>query len=54
MSIIQRVCQYCGVSMGTKEGNGVTGVSHGICPTCVKLPDDERMKIFRDRVSVRV
>lgn len=50
MSVINVVCMYCGKDMGTKDGQGVTGTSHGICPECLKLSDDERMEVYRKRV----
>ena len=30
------VCSECGIIIGTKDGHGVTGVSHGICEYCMK------------------
>ena len=29
------VCSWCGKKMGEKDGNGVEGVSHGICEECL-------------------
>lgn len=58
MGVLTSVCMYCGASMGTKDSgpNGATGVSHGICPTCERLSDDEldalarkpKLKTFTD------
>lgn len=31
------VCAWCGKDMGEKDGEGVEGVSHGICEDCLKL-----------------
>jgi len=28
------VCMFCKVLYGSKSGNGVSGISHGICPAC--------------------
>lgn len=28
------VCSWCGKSMGKKDGNGQSGVTHSICPDC--------------------
>lgn len=28
------VCAWCGKYLGTKEGQGVEGISHGICEEC--------------------
>jgi len=32
--MIQVVCMYCQKDLGTKDGKGVSGISHGICPEC--------------------
>jgi hypothetical protein len=34
MTTITMVCAWCGKPLGTKDGNGQTGVSHGICSEC--------------------
>ena len=32
------VCAWCGKDMGEKDGKGIEGISHSICPKClVKL-----------------
>ena len=42
-TVIQIVCSYCQKDMGTKDGNGVTGVSHSICDECAaKILDEFR------------
>ena len=28
------VCAWCGKKMGVKDGGGITGISHSICPAC--------------------
>ena len=28
------VCAWCGKVLGKKEGNGQSGITHGICPEC--------------------
>jgi hypothetical protein len=33
-TIIQIVCMYCKKDMGTKDGEGITGISHSICEEC--------------------
>jgi hypothetical protein len=30
------VCAWCGVYIGEKDGQGIEGVSHGVCPECLK------------------
>ena len=32
---IKIVCAWCGKDMGEKEGEGVEGVSHGVCNPCL-------------------
>ena len=29
-------CSWCKCDMGTKDGKGISGVSHSICPSCTK------------------
>ena len=29
-------CAWCGKDMGEKDGQGVSGVSHGMCPECCR------------------
>ena len=33
-TVIYRVCMYCNKFMGTKDGIGISGISHGICERC--------------------
>ena len=40
-TVITVVCMYCKKYIGTKDGQGVTGVSHGICPACKSKLDKE-------------
>lgn len=30
------VCAWCGADLGTNDGLGQTGTSHGICKACAK------------------
>lgn len=30
------VCAYCKKTIGTKDGEGVSGTSHGICSVCME------------------
>ncbi len=41
-TIIKVVCQFCGRHYADKPGEGMTGTSHGTCPTCVAAPQHER------------
>ena len=29
------VCAWCGKDMGEKDGEGIEGISHGICEECL-------------------
>ena len=33
-TILTVICAWCGKDMGEKDGQGVSGVSHGMCPDC--------------------
>lgn len=35
VTVIKIVCAWCGKDMGTKDGKGVEGITHGICPECL-------------------
>jgi hypothetical protein len=52
-TIIQRVCQYCFADMGTKDGKGMTGTSHGICKGCLQLPEAEQMAVYKAALKQR-
>ena len=40
------ICAWCGKSMGEKEGEGVEGVSHGICEECLeKLKAEKESRV---------
>ncbi len=39
--MIKVICAWCGKDMGEKDGEGVEGVSHGICPACLTEVIDE-------------
>jgi hypothetical protein len=39
-TIIKIECVYCGKDMGEKDGKGVSGVSHAICPECFQREMD--------------
>lgn len=34
MGRIWILCSYCGRDIGYKDGDGMSGVSHGICDVC--------------------
>jgi len=36
MTTLKIVCAWCGKYMGKKDGKGVEGISHTICPDCAK------------------
>jgi hypothetical protein len=33
-TVIYSFCMYCSNFMGTKDGGGISGISHGICKEC--------------------
>lgn len=35
-TVIYTVCMCCNMFLGTKDGKGIYGTSHGICPECFK------------------
>jgi hypothetical protein len=35
-TIITVICCVCKKFLGTKDGQGVSGISHGYCPECAK------------------
>ena len=36
MTVLKIVCGWCNKDMGEKDGEGVSGISHSICPACYK------------------
>ena len=56
-TVLTVTCAWCGCDMGTKEGEGVSGVSHGICESCYEKmtpakPDDKPFN-WREHFDVR-
>lgn len=51
MSKLKVVCAWCGKDMGEKEGDGVEGVSHGMCEECYKKSKSKEEKIVDSRSS---
>ena len=37
LSILKKVCAWCGKDLGTVDGQGVEGISGGICPKCAAI-----------------
>lgn len=35
-AVLFRFCMRCGAFLGLKDGQGVTGISHGVCPHCLQ------------------
>jgi hypothetical protein len=35
-TVITMICCVCKKFLGTKDGQGITGTSHGYCPECAK------------------
>jgi len=44
-TIITVICCMCGKYLGEKDGEGVSGVSHGYCETCksIKIQKDKEI-----------
>jgi hypothetical protein len=46
-------CAWCGRDMGVRPGQGVSGVSHGLCPDCsARLMEDYRRQLARQRATL--
>jgi hypothetical protein len=33
-TVLKIVCAWCGKDMGVRDGKGVEGITHSICPEC--------------------
>lgn len=42
MTKMRVVCAWCGADMGEKDGQGETGVSHGMCEDCYNRASFEK------------
>uniref|UniRef100_A0A6M3M8Y4 Uncharacterized protein n=1 Tax=viral metagenome TaxID=1070528 RepID=A0A6M3M8Y4_9ZZZZ len=44
------VCAWCGKDRGSKDGEGLTGTTHSICPDCKKkhFPKNRKMAKGQD------
>lgn len=40
-TVIYTICMYCKRFIGTKDGGGIYGTSHGICEECYKKQIEE-------------
>jgi len=47
MSIIKIVCSWCKKDMGEKDGQGETGISHGMCEDCMKKMEAEIQSLLK-------
>jgi len=41
MTTMTVVCAWCGKPLGTKDGKGNTGITHGICKVCAAKVEKE-------------
>ncbi len=41
MNKLQRICAWCKKDMGTKDGKGISGISHGMCPECAAKENNQ-------------
>ncbi len=44
---IRVICQFCRCDIGVKDGQGVTGTSHGICERCLRMNEAEQRAMHR-------
>ncbi len=45
MTTITVICAWCGRHLGIKDGDGQTGISHGICPECKATVSKEKVAV---------
>ena len=43
-TVLFRFCMVCGRFLGLKDGRGVRGISHGICPECLRKWEERKEK----------
>ncbi|KKM14459.1 hypothetical protein LCGC14_1705880 [marine sediment metagenome] len=36
-SVLKSICAWCQKDLGDKDGEGVEGISHGICEDCLQV-----------------
>jgi hypothetical protein len=51
MTILIVECGWCGKYLGQKDGKGVSGISHGICPECSEKFFNEFDKITEKELN---
>uniref|UniRef100_A0A6M3LPM9 Uncharacterized protein n=1 Tax=viral metagenome TaxID=1070528 RepID=A0A6M3LPM9_9ZZZZ len=50
-TILEVVCAWCLKDMGEKDGEGVSGVSHGMCDDCYRMEELIMLAHERDKVE---
>ena len=56
MDKITVTCAWCGKHLGTKDGKGQSGISHGICATCrdKMLKPSKIIEVYRKESELEV
>lgn len=52
VTTIKVVCQFCHAKMREKDGQGMSGTSHGICPICRLMSEDEQKKVYQQTLEM--
>ena len=42
-TVLEIRCAWCGDTLGYKNGKGQSGISHGICDTCLAITRKEEL-----------
>lgn len=48
-ALLRVTCCVCGKYLGSKDGRGVSGVSHGLCPECYEKQVAEIDRYFESK-----
>ena len=49
-TVIYTFCAECKVYKGTKDGYGISGISHGLCEPCAEIQMKKIKKEFKNKV----
>jgi uncharacterized Zn finger protein (UPF0148 family) len=47
-TVLKVTCGWCGIPLGEKDGEGVSGETHGLCPMCSYI---EHLKLAQNLVK---
>lgn len=45
MTMLKVICAWCGKELGEKDGEGVEGISHGICEDCLARQREKKCDV---------